>query len=68
MTLKTTTTPGPGPYTGDGVNLAHALHEALRDAEARDPNFRVGKHYEHVTTMIEAGNSHVNVFRVVIDG
>lgn len=63
-----------GPYRGEGVNLDHALHVALEDAEARDPEFRPrqgdepGKEYQITRTSIEAGNSHVHVFKVEIDG
>jgi hypothetical protein len=53
---------------GRGVNLAHALHDALEKAERDDPHYRVGKDYEIVKTTIEAGNSHVHVFKVEIEG
>jgi hypothetical protein len=61
-----------GPYRGEGVNLDHALHEALEDAAARDPDFRPrrgdepGKEYEILEQTIEAGNSHVHTFKVAI--
>lgn len=64
-----------GPYRGEGVNLEHALHVALEDAEKRDPDFRPrigdvpGKDYELDKVVIEAGNSHVHTFKVeLIDG
>lgn len=63
-----------GPYRGEGVNLDHALHVALEDAEERDPDFRPrvgaepGKDYQILRTVIEAGNSHVHTFKVEIDG
>jgi len=56
------------------VCYEHALHEALVDAEKRDPDFRPrigdapGKDYVILRTVIEAGNSHVHAFKVEIDG
>jgi len=65
--------PPPGPYRGEGVNLDHALHVALEDAEERDPEFRSrnqtepGQDYVIVKTVVEAGNSHIHAFKVEID-
>lgn len=61
-------TTSSGPYKGEGVNLSHALHVALQDAEKNDATFKVGKEYELLTTVIETGNSHIHAFRVTIDG
>ena len=62
-----------GPYRGEGVNLDHALHVALEDAELRDPDYRPrikdepGTDYVILKTVIEAGNSHIHAFKVEID-
>ena len=61
----------PGePYRGEGVNLGHALHLALEDAELRDPDFRArvreepGKDYEVARLLVETGNSHIHTYKV----
>jgi len=60
------TDPNP-PYKGSSpANLGHALHAALEDAQARDPDYRVDKKYKIEGIWLIAGNPHIKQFNVDI--
>ena len=60
------TDPNP-PYKGSSpANLGHALHDALEDAKARDPDYHDNKVYKIDGMWLTAGNPHIKQFNVHI--